>query len=249
MHNLPFCPQALITGGARRIGAQITRTLHQQGYSVIIHYRHSKQDAEALAAELNNIRECSASIVQADLNNMASVKKMAEQVRHTNNRLSLLVNNASSFYPTALADSTQQQWDDLINSNLRAAYFLIAELSGSLKQQSGVVINIIDIHAQRGLIGYPIYSIAKAGLEMMTRTLAKELAPEVRINGVSPGPIMWPEAEASLSEQDKHTVLSKTPLARSGSPNDIANAVFFLATADFITGQVLAVDGGRSLYT
>lgn len=242
-------PIAFITGGARRIGAEIAQTLHTRGYQIIIHYRHSHNDAQKLIEGLNQQRANSAYAIQADLANMDAVTELVTQIKGAFGDINLLVNNASSFYPTALAESDQQQWDDLINSNLRAAYFLTAQLSEGLKKNQGAVINLVDIHAQRGLPGYPIYSIAKAGVEMMVRTLAKDLAPDVRINGVSPGPILWPEAEAALTDTAKQEILKKTPLARSGTPQDIANAVYFLATAPFITGQVLAVDGGRSLYS
>lgn len=242
-------PIALVTGGARRIGAEITRTLHRHGFQVIIHYRHSQDDATRLLDELNHQRSDSAYALQADLTDMGAVTRLATQVSEEFGDIDLLINNASSFYPTSLPESTQHQWDDLINSNVRAAYFLTSLLSKGLKNNHGAVINLVDIHAQRGLPAYPIYSIAKAGVEMMVRTLAKDLAPEVRINGVSPGPILWPEAEAALTDTAKQEILNKTPLARSGTPKDIADAVYFLASAPFITGQVLAVDGGRSLYS
>ena len=242
-------PTALVTGGARRIGAEIARTLHRCGFQVIIHYRHSQDDATRLLDELNQQRSDSAYALQADLTDMDAVTRLATQVSKEFGDIDLLINNASSFYPTSLPESTQHQWDDLINSNVRAAYFLTAQLSEGLKNNRGAVINLVDIHAQRGLPSYPIYSIAKAGVEMMVRTLAKDLAPEVRINGVSPGPILWPEAEAALTDTAKQEILNKTPLARSGTPKDIADAVYFLAAAPFITGQVLAVDGGRSLYS
>jgi len=242
-------PIALITGSARRIGATTCQTLHAQGYTILIHCRNSTQEATALAESLNAIRANSAHVFQADLCDMAQVEQLCSQLNGELPMLNLLVNNASSFYPTPAAESTQAQWDDLINSNVRAAYFLSTGLLPLLRKAKGSIVNIVDIHAQRGLPGYPIYSIAKAGLEMMTKTLAKDLAPEVRVNGISPGPILWPEAEAALSEAAKQEILIKTPLARSGAPDDIAQAVCFMASAGFVTGQVLAVDGGRSLYS
>jgi len=242
-------PTVLITGSARRIGAEIARRLHSEGYSVIIHCRHSREEGENQVTALNNIRADSAYLVQADLSDMTQVSALAEQITAKFGDIHLLVNNASSFYPTPLDDSSQQQWDDLVNSNLRAAYFLTQSLSAGLKRNNGAVINLVDVHSQRGLPDYSIYSIAKAGVEMMVKVLAKDLAPSVRINGVSPGPILWPEAEAALSEAAKEEILQKTPLRRSGSPKDIADAVYFLAQAPFITGQVLAVDGGRSLFS
>jgi pteridine reductase len=241
-------PRALITGAARRIGACIARHLHQAGYDLILHYRHSATDAEQLAEELNAIRPGSCSSLQADLAEMAEVERLAAEVQATGG-LNLLVNNASSFYPTPVGQVSQQDWDALINSNLRAPFFLTQALTPLLKQTQGCVINLVDVHAERGLTGYPVYSIAKAGLKMMTLSLARELAPDVRVNGIAPGPILWPEAEASLSEDARQAVLDKTLLARTGRPEDIAEAVLYLSQAGYVTGQVLAVDGGRSLYS
>ena len=242
-------PVALITGAARRIGACIARLLHQQGYRVVIHYHRSATEAGALVKQLNHLRADSAIALQADLNDSDAVRQLAETAQTQWHRLDLLVNNASAFYPTSLQDSTDQQWDELINSNLKAAYFLSSYLAGSLRQSKGAVINLVDIHAQRGLPGYPIYSIAKAGLQMMTLSLAKELAPQVRVNGVAPGPILWPENEASVSDSEKQAIIAKTLLKKHGHPDDIARAVLFLAQQSFITGQILAVDGGKSLYS
>jgi len=241
-------PRALITGAARRIGACIARHLHQAGYDLILHYRHSATDAEQLAEELNAIRPGSCSSLQADLAEMAEVEQLAAEVQATGG-LNLLVNNASSFYPTPVGQVSQQDWDALINSNLRAPFFLTQALTPLLKKTQGCVINLVDVHAERGLTGYPVYSIAKAGLKMMTLSLARELAPEVRVNGIAPGPILWPEAEASLSEDARQAVLDKTLLARTGRPEDIAEAVLYLSQAGYVTGQVLTVDGGRSLYS
>lgn len=246
---MPQTRTALITGSARRIGAKIACRLHAEGYRVIIHCRHSRDEGAKLVASLNEHRADSAFLVQADLADMTQVSALSAQITEEFGDIHLLVNNASSFYPTPLGESTQQQWDDLINSNLRAAYFLTQSLSPGLQRNNGAVINLVDVHSQRGLPDYPIYSIAKAGVEMMVKVLAKDLAPDVRINGVSPGPILWPEAEAALSDAAKEEIMQKTPLRRSGNPNDIADAVYFLAHAPFITGQVLAVDGGRSLFS
>jgi pteridine reductase len=241
-------PRALITGAARRIGACIARHLHQAGYDLILHYRHSATDAVQLAEELNATRPGSCSSLQADLAEMAEVERLAAEVQAIGG-LNLLVNNASSFYPTPVGQVSQQDWDALINSNLRAPFFLTQALTPLLKETKGCVINLVDVHAERGLTGYPVYSIAKAGLKMMTLSLARELAPEVRVNGIAPGPILWPEAEASLSEEARQAVLDKTLLARTGRPEDIAGAVLYLSQAGYVTGQVLAVDGGRSLYS
>ncbi|MFT6351390.1 pteridine reductase [Neptuniibacter pectenicola] len=238
---------ALITGAAKRVGAIIATHLHRQGYSVLIHYNRSTTEAQTLADTLNSVRPNSAHAFQADLNNMNEVEQLAQNSLKHWGRIDLLVNNASSFYPTPLNESTQAQWDGLINSNLRAPYFLSAALSNTLSLHRGSIINMIDIHAQRGLPGHPIYSIAKAGLEMMTKSLAKELGPEVRVNGVSPGAILWPDA--GLSDAQQTAILDKTLLGRTGEAEDLAEAVYFLANADYITGQILAVDGGKSLYS
>jgi len=238
---------ALITGAAKRVGAIIATHLHAQGYSILIHYNSSLSEAESLANKLNNIRPDSADIRQADLNIMHEVEQLADSSLNKWGRIDLLINNASAFYPTPLSTSTQEQWDNLVNSNLRAPYFLSAALSQTLRQNNGCIINMIDIHAQRGLPGHPIYSIAKAGLEMMTKSLAKELGPEVRVNGVSPGAILWPDA--GLSQAQQTAILDKTLLGKTGDAEDLAEAVYFLANADYITGQILAVDGGKSLYS
>lgn len=241
-------PRALITGAARRIGACIARRLHSAGYDLLLHYRHSIDEAEQLRDELNNIRANSCHCLQADLEQMEAVDKLAEQVKASGG-LDLLVNNASSFYPTPVGSVSQQDWDALINSNLRAPFFLTQALYPLLKNSSGCVINLVDVHAERGLADYPVYSIAKAGLKMMTLSLARELAPEVRVNGIAPGPILWPEAEAALTDEARQAVVNKTLLARTGRPEDIAEAVLYLSRAGYVTGQVLAVDGGRSLYS
>ena len=238
---------ALITGAAKRVGSTIAAHLHAQGYSILIHYNSSLSEAESLANKLNNIRPDSADIRQADLNIMHEVEQLADSSLNKWGRIDLLINNASAFYPTPLSTSTQEQWDNLVNSNLRAPYFLSAALSQTLRQNNGCIINMIDIHAQRGLPGHPIYSIAKAGLEMMTKSLAKELGPEVRVNGVSPGAILWPDV--GLSQAQQTAILDKTLLGKTGDAEDLAEAVYFLANADYITGQILAVDGGKSLYS
>lgn len=238
---------ALITGSAKRVGATIAKKLHAQGYSVLIHYNHSETEALALTDSFNQHRHKSAHCVQADLNDMDDVMLLAKEAVQPFGRVDLLVNNASAFYPTPVTESSQAQWDELINSNLRAPYFLCAELSETLKENNGCIINMIDIHAQRGLPGHPIYSIAKAGLEMMTKSLAKELAPTVRVNGVSPGAILWPEAD--LTAEAKQAIVDKTLLGKIGQATDLAEAVYFLANSGYVTGQILAVDGGKSLYS
>ncbi len=240
---------ALITGAARRVGATLAKRLHGAGYNIVLHYNHSADDAERLAAELNQQRSGSVCLIQADLNDMQAVQSLAVDALASWQRIDLLINNASAFYPTPLTQSSQDQWDELINSNLRAPYFLSAALADALTVNHGNIINLIDIHAQRGLPGYPIYSIAKAGLQMLTYSLAKELAPNVRVNGVSPGPILWPENAAAQTETEQTAILEKTLLKRTGSADDLADAVLYLSQAGYVTGQVIAVDGGKSLYS
>lgn len=242
-------PCALITGGARRIGATIARLLHAQGYRILLHYRQSLTEASSLADELNRARPDSCLLLQADLNQSADVGRLISEIGQYTERLDLLVNNASTFYPTPLEDASQQDWDLLINSNLRGPFFLTQGVAPLLRQSGGNIVNLVDIHAERGLAGYPVYSIAKAGVKMMTLSLARELAPDVRVNGVSPGAILWPEADAALDDAERRSIVNKIPLKRTGTPDDIARAVLFLATAPYVTGQVLAVDGGRSVFS
>lgn len=243
---------ALVTGAARRIGACIAKSLHAQGFRVIIHHRKSASDVEQLASELNALRPDSAKTVQADLCDQQDVARLGPEAMKCFARIDVLVNNASSFYPTEFGQSNNAQWDDLIDSNLRAAYFLTQTLSEELRSRQGAVINIVDSYADASLAGYPIYSIAKAGLKAMTRALAKELAPEVRVNAVSPGAILWPE---NLSDDNDESVFAKRaeilasiPLGRSGEANEIADWAVFLATrAHYMSGQTIRVDGGRNL--
>lgn len=237
-------PVALVTGSARRIGATIVRTLHAAGMRVIIHYRGSQQEAEALALELNQSRPGSARLLQADLDNPDAVRTLATQALEAFGQLDLLVNNASSFYPTPIESANDDDWTRLIHSNLRAPYILSQSLATALRQQQGSIINIVDVYAEKPLFQHTLYCMAKAGLAMMTKSLARELGPEVRVNGVSPGPILWPES----GQMNQDAITDATALKRCGSPEDIANAVKWLARdAGFVTGQILAVDGGRSL--
>lgn len=237
---------ALITGAARRIGAAIARTLHAQGADVAIHYRGSEAAANAVAADLNAMRADSAATFAADLNDLASLNHLLDDVRAWRSRLDILVNNASRFYPTPVGEITEDQWDDLIGANLKAPLFLSQAALPALREASGVIINIVDVHSQRPLRNHPVYGPAKAGLAMLTRSLAKDLAPEVRVNGVSPGAILWPEN--GMSSATKDAILDQVPLGRPGTPEDIANAVLFLAKdADYVTGQIIAIDGGRSI--
>jgi len=237
---------ALVTGAARRIGAAIARCLHQHGANVAIHYRDSTDEAAALADVLNAVRPDSAAIFPADLTSIADIGVLAQRAIAWRKRLDVLVNNASSFYPTPLGTITAEQWDDLVGTNLRAPLFLSQAASTALRASHGVIVNIIDVHSLRPLREHLVYGSAKAGLAMLTRSLAKELAPGVRVNGVSPGAILWPEAE--MGEATKAAILDQVPLGRPGSPDDIAGAVLYLVRdATYVTGQIIAVDGGRSV--
>ena len=234
---------ALISGGATRIGAQIVRTLHEDGYKVIIHCHQSEEIAKALCHELNSKRNNSAQVIVADLGDNKSIKKLTQKIKS----LDLLVNNASVFYPTLTENCTTEDWDKIININLKAPFFLATGLSKVLAVSQGSIVNIIDIYSDRPLKNFSIYNISKAGLKMLTKTLAKELAPNIRTNGISPGSILWPQDESQLSEKEKIMMLDKIALKRQGSPNDISQAVLFLANARYITGQIINIDGGRSL--
>lgn len=246
----PQHPVALITGGARRIGAEIAQQLHQAGYNIVLHYRSSMNEAETLAKMLNQQRADSAKIFSADLNDSAALAHLADCALHAWGRLDVLINNASSFYPSPIGSVTTQMWDDLMSSNLKAPFFLAQALASELKKNGGCIINIADIHAQRPLKDHPVYCAAKAGNIMLTQSLARELAPEVRVNGIAPGAILWPEQQRDLSEQTKQEIVEKIPLQKRGSANDIARTVLFLVKdAPYITGQIIAVDGGRSIYS
>jgi pteridine reductase len=234
---------ALVTGAARRIGAAIAEALHGAGMNAVIHYRHSADEAEALAEKLNGLRRESAVTAQADLmmpDGFPSLIKTTEQW----GGLDLLVNNASSFYPTPLGEADEEHWDDLIGSNLKGPFFMAQAAWENLRARRGQIINIVDIHGFRPMPAHPIYSAAKAGLVMLTRSLAGEMAPDVRVNGVAPGAILWPEQ--AMSADTQQAVLDQVPLARSGEPSDIAAAVLFLVRdAPYVNGQILPVDGGR----
>lgn len=236
---------ALITGAAHRIGAQIARTLHEAGMDLVLHYRSSGDMAKLLQHALLQERPNSVTLLKADLLQIELFPSLIEEVHKTWGRLDLLVNNASSFYPTPFQESSEEQWDELMGTNLKAPYFLAKAAAELLKATEGCIVNLVDIHAERPLKDHPIYSMAKAGNAMMVKALARELGPEVRVNGVSPGAILWPEQ--GMTEAAKHEILARTALKRSGSPDDIARTVLFLVRdADYITGQIIAVDGGRS---
>ena len=235
----------LITGAARRIGACIARMLHGAGASIAVHYHRSGEEAQALARELNAARAGSAVTLQADLLDPARLRALPEAAAQAFGRLDVLLNNASSFYPTPLGQIDERAWEDLIGTNLKAPLFLAQASAARLRAAQGLVLNIVDIHGMRPLRAYPVYSIAKAGLIMLTRSLSRELAPEVRVNAVAPGPVLWPDdADEALKER----IVAHTLLKRQGGPEDVARAVpYFAAQAPYVTGQILAVDGGRSL--
>ena len=238
---------ALVTGAARRIGAAIARRLHADGARIVIHYRGASADADALCAELNASRQASAVAVQADLLFDEAPARLVQAALAAFGRLDLLVNNASSFYPTSVEGFTTKDWDELVGSNLRAPLFLSQAAAPQLAKQAGAIVNIVDIHWERPLKGYVVYSIAKAGLAGLTKSLALELGPAVRVNGVSPGAIAWPE-DGQFDPVERERIVSTTPAGRVGAPEDIAQAVHFLACAPYVTGQILAVDGGRSVF-
>jgi pteridine reductase len=236
----------LITGGARRVGAEIARTLHAAGANVMIHYRSSAAAAIVLADEFNRLRAHSAAIFAAHLLTAEAPDKLIAAALLEFGRLDILVNNASSFYPTPVGQITVAQWDDLMGSNLKAPLFLSQAAAPSLRAHGGLIINMVDIHALRPLKAHPVYCAAKAGLAMLTRSLARELGPEIRVNGIAPGPVLWPEGD--MDEALKREIIDKTALKRQGTPQDIARTALFLAKdAPYMTGQIIAVDGGRSI--
>lgn len=241
-------PVILVTGAARRVGAEIARTLHDAGACVALHYRHSADAAERLAAALNAARPGSACTVAGDLGRDGEPERVAQVVLERFGRLDGLVNNASSFFPTELGSIDRAAWDDLVGSNLKGPLFLSQALAPALRTARGAIVNIVDIHAEQPLRHYLLYSVAKAGLAGLTRALALELAPEVRVNGVSPGPIDWPE-DGQFPTAERERIIAHTLLQRTGHPADIARTVrFLLFDAPYVTGQILAVDGGRSIH-
>jgi pteridine reductase len=236
----------LITGGAKRVGAAIARELHHAGANLVVHYRGSAQAALDLAAELEARRAGSVATVAADLLDVAALPALVEAALARFGRLDVLVNNASSFYPTPVGTISLAQWEDLLGTNLRAPLFLAQAATPALSAARGSILNLIDIHALRPLRRHPVYCAAKAGLAMLTRSLARELGPQVRVNGIAPGPVLWPES--ALDAQLKAEIVERTALKRVGSPEDVARTALFLtAHAPYVTGQVIAVDGGRSI--
>ncbi len=236
---------ALITGAVRRIGADIARTLHDAGYGVVLHYHQSEDVAVNLTKTLNKLRPDSAWMIKADFQSMDDVDSLIKQTLDVTNHLDVLVNNASEFYSTPMSTATEQQWDEIMNCNLKAPFFLSQAAKPALEKTMGCIVNIIDIYAKSSLIDFPVYSISKSALHGLTQSLAKEMAPVIRVNGVSPGVILWPENEVNNQQEE---IIKLIPLQKKGSPEDVANAVLFLVRdAHYITGEVIAVDGGKGL--
>jgi len=236
---------ALVTGGARRIGAAIARTLHDAGMDLVIHFRHSAAEARSLADELNDTRPNSVVLVEGDLENSEDCATLAQQAIEAFGRMDALINNASAFFPTPIGEVTNDQWETLMGVNLKAPFFLSQACAKALASTHGAIINLTDIYAERPLPNHPVYSASKAGLVALTRSLAQELGPNVRVNAIAPGAIIWPES--GDSEENQNEVIRRTPLGRLGEPQDIAGTVMFLLRdAPFITGQIINVDGGRS---
>lgn len=239
---------ALITGAARRIGAAIAQILHAEGMNLVLHYHSSREAAHALQQQFNSKRENSAVLFQTDLLHTGKLNCLIRDAEKFWGRLDVLVNNASTFYPTPVGSITEDNWDDVIGTNLKAPLFLSQAAAPALERQGGCIVNITDVHGDRPLKTYNVYSVAKAGLVMLTRALARDLGPKIRVNAVAPGAIMWPEH--GLDDVAKHRILSRTALKRQGEPADVARAVLFLIRdADYVSGQVIAVDGGRSLHS
>jgi len=236
----------LITGGAKRVGAAICRRLHASGAKLMLHYRASAGEARLLQAELNGVRADSVALIQADLLDLAKLSSLVDQTVMRFGRLDALVNNASSFFSTPMGEIQPAQWDDLMGTNVRAPLFLAQAAAAPLKKTQGAIVNISDIHAERPLRNYVVYSVAKAALTGLTRSLARELAPDVRVNAIAPGPILWPDGDDQFDEVSRQRIISHTPLKREGTPDDIARAVHFLiADAPYVTGETINVDGGR----
>ncbi|KJS08648.1 MAG: hypothetical protein VR73_04640 [Gammaproteobacteria bacterium BRH_c0] len=241
-------PVALVTGAARRIGAALCRALHARGYNVAIHYGHSATEAQQLCAELNSLRADSAAVFQADLNSIAAIDDLAATVTARWGRVDALLNNASSYYPTPLDNVSEEDWNNLLGSNLKGPLFLSRALAAELQKNGGVILNMADINGRSPPKGYPLYAIAKAGNIMLTKTLARELAPKVRVNGIAPGSILWAEGAATMDEASRQQLLEKIPLQRSSTVEDItALALLLVTNPGYMTGQVIAVDGGLGL--
>ena len=239
-------PVALITGAARRIGATIARSLHAAGYDVALQCRHSRDELDALIAELESRRAASTLALQAELGDVARLGSLIAATLDRFGRLDALVNNASAFYPTPIAEATPAQWDELFGANVRAPFFLAQAAAPHLAERSGAIVNLVDIYAENPLPGHSVYCMSKAALAMMTKSLARDLAPSVRVNGVAPGAVLWPDA--GKSETDQASMIERTPLKRMGTPEDVATTVLWLLRdAPFVTGEIVRVDGGRHL--
>lgn len=238
---------ALVTGAGRRIGAVIARELHANGFCVVLHCNISRDEASVLAAELNSQRSNSALVAQANLLEINACHNLINQALKHWGRLDVLVNNAARFYRTKTGETTEAAWDDLINSNLRAPFFLSQAAAPHLAEHQGCIVNIADVHGERPMRDYAVYCISKAGILMLTQSLAKEFAPHVRVNAVSPGPTVLPEGSNEISAEIKQKIISRTAMRRMGNAAEIAKAVLFFVNSDYVTGQELAVDGGRSL--
>ena len=239
---------ALVTGGAKRVGAAICRRLHAQGANLMVHHRASVAEARPLQQDLNQLRAGSVALIRADLLNSASLPDLVKTTIQQFGGLDILINNASSFFATAIGEVTEKNWEDLIGTNLKAPLFLSQAAAAELRRRHGCIVNIVDIHAEFPMKSYVVYTVAKGGLLALTRSLARELGPEVRVNGVAPGTILWPEDDAWSDALSRQRIVNQTALKRIGDPDDIAKAVEFLVTgAPYVTGQVIAVDGGRSI--
>lgn len=242
-------PVVLVTGAAHRLGAHTAETLHSRGWNVIIHYRSREAQAQDLAARLNQRRPDSAACYPANLSSLEDIRTLAHQACTHWGHLDALVNNASVFYPNPTEKASEEDWETVMGTNLKAPFFLLQQCLPSLRSSSGSVVNLIDIYSEKPLKNHPLYCASKAGLAALTRAWAKDLAPEIRVNGVSPGAILWPDGDSGEDEGYQQAILNKTPLARTGNPTDIAGAITYLiCDAPFVTGQILTVDGGRSLH-
>lgn len=240
-------PVALITGAAKRIGAAMATRLHSEGFRVIIHYGHSKDDAHTLTQKLNDIRPESATCLQANLCDSEDVKALSEKAVNVWGQLDVLVNNASSFYPTPIGSISEEDWLSLVGSNVKGPLFLSQALAPALRKAKGCIVNMVDMHIDRPLPKHSVYLLAKSGLASLTQSLAIDLAPDIRVNGIGPGAILWPER--AMEDDEKEKLLSSIPLGELGKPEDIAKTLSFLISASYVTGQIIFVDGGRSLYT
>ncbi|RBW48753.1 pteridine reductase [Marinobacter sp. F3R11] len=241
-------PVALITGSAHRLGAHTAQLLHDRGWNLVIHYRSREEQARNLAETMNQQRQNSAIALQADLNLLEDTRNLGHEAIAHWGRLDALVNNASVFYPKPTSETTENDWNNIMDTNLKAPFFLLQACLPALQESMGSVVNLIDIYSEKPLAEHPLYCASKAGLAALTRSWAKDLAPQVRVNGVSPGAILWPDGDAEIDADYQNRILDKTPLKRTGEPDDIARTIVFLLTeAPFITGQIISVDGGRSL--